>query len=147
MVKQLCPCSLWRITGIHPQPVEETCTRAASVPEPDRVGKAPVESLLERNSTEKDLGVLRENKLPMSQQCALVAKKDKRILGGIRKSIASHSKEMIMLLYSALVRPHLEYCVQFWDPQYQRDRGPRIGPVDGNKDDQQIDQLSYKETV
>lgn len=86
-----------------------------------RLGKAPVESLLERNSEEKDLGILGENKLPVNQQFALVAKKAKRTLGWIRKSIVSHSKEVILPLYLALVRPHLEYCVQFWDSQYQRE--------------------------
>lgn len=86
-----------------------------------RLGKAPVESLLERNSEEKDLGILGENKLLVNQQFALVAKKAKRTLGWIRKSIASHSKEVILPLYLALVRPHLEYCVQFWDSQYQRE--------------------------
>ena len=76
---------------------------------------------LETCNEEKDLGVIITNDLKSSKQCIEVEKKAQKILGYIKRQFTTRKKDTILTLYNALVRPHLEYAVQFWSPSLRKD--------------------------
>jgi len=65
--------------------------------------------------------MLIDPKLNITQQCVIADQKASLIPGCMQSSVASRSMEGILPLYSALVRPHLESCVQLWGLQYKKD--------------------------
>ena len=71
---------------------------------------------IENVQQEKDLGVVITNNLKSSNQCIEAVKKAQKLLGYIKRQFRTRNKETILTLYNALVRPHLEYAVQFWSP-------------------------------
>ncbi len=92
--------------------------------------------LLERSSLERDVGSLVASGVVGSHQSALVAKKTNGSPRCIPKSVASRAKDVLLSLYSAPVRPHLESCVQFWAPQLKKDRELPESPAVDYKDDE-----------
>ena len=70
---------------------------------------------------EKDLGVTISADMKVSEQCGIAASKGNKILGLIRRNITYKGKKLIIPLYKAIVRPHLEYCIQAWRPYRKKD--------------------------
>jgi len=93
--------------------------------------------------TDPPRGLLMDTKMTMHQQYAFVAKQASSLLGCTRQSFTSRSREMILPLSSAEVRPHLQYWVPFWAPQYKRSglTGETTSVIKG------LEHLSYKERL
>lgn len=72
-------------------------------------------------------------KIILSQKCSPVAKKAPTILGCIKNRIVSRLRGMILPLYLALVRLHLQCCVRFGAPQHKRDRCTAVSPAWGHE--------------
>ena len=56
----------------------------------------------------------------VSEQCMIAASKGKQVLGMIRRNITYKDKCLIVPLHKAIVRPHLEYCIQAWRPYLRK---------------------------
>lgn len=78
---------------------------------------------LNKVTQEKDLGIIVENNLKPSKQCIEARNRANKILGAINRNVVYKSKEVVSKLYTSLVRPHLEYCIQAWSPYYIQDLG------------------------
>ena len=58
--------------------------------------------------------------MKVSEQCRIAASKGNQIPGMIRRNITYKEKSFIVPLYKAIVRPHLEYCIQAWNPHLRK---------------------------
>ena len=69
---------------------------------------------------QRDLGVLVHESQKTSMQVQQIIEKANGMLAFITKGIEYKGKEVLLQLYKALVRPHLEYCAQFWSPYLRK---------------------------
>ena len=76
---------------------------------------------LQEIDEERDLGVLVTKDLKSGTQCETAGKKALKMLGIINRNVEYKSKDVMKKLYLAYVRPHLEHCVQAWNPYFQKD--------------------------
>ena len=78
-------------------------------------------TVLNTTLKERDLCLTISADMKVSEQCGVAAAKGNQILGTIRRNIVRKQKELIILLYKTIARPHLEYCIQAWRPYRKKD--------------------------
>ena len=79
-------------------------------------------TILSKTVKEKDLGVTMNANMKVSEQCiCIAASRGNQVLGMIRRNITYKEKSLIVPLYKAIVRPHLEYYIQAWSPYLRKD--------------------------
>ena len=84
--------------------------------------KQATHAILEHVFVEKDLGVHIDSNLSFEEHIAAKIKKANQIMGLIRKSFTYLDKKSFKRLYTALVRPHLEYAQSVWSPHLKNSK-------------------------
>ena len=80
-------------------------------------------TILSKTVKEKYLGVTMNANVKVSEQCRIGATKGNQVIGMIRRNITYKEKILIIPPYKAIVRHHLEYCIQAWSPYLRKDIG------------------------
>ena len=78
-------------------------------------------AILGRTTKEKNLVVTSSANMKVSEQCGIAASKGNQIIWLIRRTISYMEKQLIVPLYKAIVRPHLEYSIQARRPYRKKD--------------------------
>ena len=77
-------------------------------------------TILTKTVKEKYLGESMNANMKISEQCRIAASKGNQVLGMIRRNISYKENTLIVPLYKVIVRPHLEYCIQAWNPHFRK---------------------------
>ena len=78
-------------------------------------------TILSKTGKEKYLLVTMNANVKVSEQCRIAAPPGNQVLGMIRRNITYNDKSLSVPLYKGIVRPHLEYCIQAWNPYIRKD--------------------------
>ena len=78
------------------------------------------EHLLDGIEEEDDLGVLFNSSLKFGNHISKIVHKANRLLGLIKRTFSHLEPQMLRLLYTTLITPHLDYACVVWNP-YQLD--------------------------
>ena len=78
-------------------------------------------TILNKTVEEKNLGVSMNANKKVSEQCRIAASKGNQVLGMIRRNLIFKENSLIVPMYKALVRRHLEYFIQAWSPYLRKD--------------------------
>ena len=70
---------------------------------------------------DKDVGVSMKANMKVAEQCKIAASKGNPVLGMISRNITFKENNLIVPLYKAIVRRHLEYCISAWSPYLRKD--------------------------
>ena len=81
-----------------------------------KIGDMELEHVFE----EKDLGITVDADLSFDEQICSKVSKANQIMGLIRRSFANLDTKSFIKLYTALVRPHLEYGQSVWSPHLKK---------------------------
>ena len=74
------------------------------------------DSVLPVTDTEKDLGINVTNDLKWDYHISQNISKAKQSIGWVTRNVISREPDVMVNIYKLLVRPHLEHCVQLWNP-------------------------------
>ena len=67
---------------------------------------------------EKDLGVYTTSCLSWAHHVEKITNKARSVCGWISRNVISREASGMLAIYKSLVRPHLEYAVQVWNPMH-----------------------------
>ena len=76
---------------------------------------------LRQNSCASDLGIIINENLKFHDQVEHACKRATKEINIIRRTFLSRCPKFLANMYKMFVRPHLEYCIQVWNPMYQGD--------------------------